>query len=337
MLYSVFAAGALGELSQVWGEVSQAAGASERIAELLAIEPKIAAPATPKTLPEPPRGEIVFENVHFGYEGASVSALDGVSLRVGAGERVAIVGPSGAGKSTLFALLMRFYDPASGRILVDGVDIRRVDPEALRTRIGLVPQDPAIFAMSAAENIAFGDFDAAPQAIRAAARAAHADGFLAALPDGYETLIGERGVTLSGGQRQRLAIARAILKSAPILLLDEATNALDAESEIAVQAALETLMAGRTTLVIAHRLATIKERRPHRRHGRRADRGGRHAPEPGRARRPLRTPCRAAVRGHPAGAAEEPRVGRQVLLRRIACAPFCCGAQSAAARMPRIV
>jgi ATP-binding cassette subfamily B protein len=254
----VLAAGALGELSQVWGEVSQAAGASERIAELLATEPHVTAPATPKPLPTPARGEIVFDDVRFGYGGAGVPALEAIRLRVAPGERVAIVGPSGAGKSTLFALLMRFYDPDGGRVLVDGVDIRRVDPQALRARIGLVPQDPAIFAMSAAENIAFGDPAAGREAIRAAARAAHADAFLAALPESYDTPIGERGVTLSGGQRQRLAIARAVLKAAPILLLDEATNALDAESEVAVQAALETLMQGRTTLVIAHRLATIK-------------------------------------------------------------------------------
>ena len=257
VLYSVFAAGALGELSQVWGEVSQASGASERLAEILATEPKIAAPAEPERLPAP-RGEIAFENVRFSYEGAGVPALRGVSLMVKPGERVAIVGPSGAGKSTLFALLMRFYDPTGGHILVDGVDVRQVDPTALRGRIGLVPQDAAIFAMSAAENIAFGEINAAPDAIRAAARAAHADDFLSALSQGYATVIGERGVTLSGGQRQRISIARAILKNAPILLLDEATNALDAESEIAVQQALETLMAGRTTLVIAHRLATIK-------------------------------------------------------------------------------
>jgi ATP-binding cassette subfamily B protein len=258
VLYSVFAAGGLAELSQVWGEVSQAAGASERIAELLATRPKIAAPKAPLALPDPAQGAIAFENVHFTYDGGGDAVLRGVSLDVKPGERVAIVGPSGAGKSTLFALLMRFYDPDAGRILVDGVDAKRVDPAALRARIGLVPQDATVFAMSATENIAFGDADASPAEIREAAAAAHADAFLRALPNGYETIIGERGVTLSGGQRQRIAIARAILKSAPILLLDEATNALDAESETAVQEALETLMQGRTTLVIAHRLATIK-------------------------------------------------------------------------------
>ncbi len=258
VLYSVFAAGALGELSQVWGEVSQAAGATERLAEILATEPEIAAPERPLSLPAPAKGAITFENVHFGYASSGYPVLHAVSLSVRPGERVAIVGPSGAGKSTLFALLMRFYDPTDGRILIDGVDVRRVDPAALRERIGLVPQDAAIFAMSAEENIGFGDADAELAAIRAAARAAHADEFLAVLPQGYKTVLGERGVTLSGGQRQRIAIARAILKSAPILLLDEATNALDAESETVVQEALEALMEGRTTLVIAHRLATIK-------------------------------------------------------------------------------
>jgi ATP-binding cassette subfamily B protein len=258
LLYSVFAAGALAELSQVWGEVSQAAGATERIAEILATTPKIAAPDVPLSLPEPPLGEIAFDNVHFNYDGPGLPVLRGISLTVRRGERVAIVGPSGAGKSTLFALLMRYYDPTAGSVRVDGVDLRLLDPTALRQRIGLVPQDPTIFALSAEENIGFGDAEAGPAAIREAARAAHADDFLSALHDGYRTVIGERGITLSGGQRQRLAIARAILKSAPILLLDEATSALDAESETAVQAALETLMRGRTTLVIAHRLATIK-------------------------------------------------------------------------------
>ena len=258
VLYSVFAAGALAELSQVWGEISQGAGSTERIAELLATPPAISAPAAPVTLPQPSRGEIAFEDVHFSYGTAGMPVLSGVSLRVRQGERVAIVGPSGAGKSTLFALLMRYYDPASGTVRVDGVDVRQLDPLALRRRIGIVPQDPAIFALSAEDNIRFGSWEADETAVRQAARAAHADAFLAALPHGYSTLIGERGVTLSGGQKQRLAIARAILKSAPILLLDEATSALDAESETAVQAALHTLMEGRTTLVIAHRLATIR-------------------------------------------------------------------------------
>ncbi|HEX9903629.1 MAG TPA: ABC transporter transmembrane domain-containing protein [Propylenella sp.] len=270
VLYSVFAAGALAELSQVWGEISQAAGATERIAELLATRPRVSSPARPVPLPEPIRGEVVFDNVFFSYEGSGGSegsagragsappVLRGVSLKVTPGERVAIVGPSGAGKSTLFALLMRYHDPDAGSVRIDGIDLRRTDLAALRRQVGLVPQDPAVFALTAEENIRFGDWEADQAAVLKAARAAHADEFLAALPEGYRSMIGERGVTLSGGQRQRLAIARAVLKSAPILLLDEATSALDAESEILVQEALATLMAGRTTLVIAHRLATIK-------------------------------------------------------------------------------
>jgi len=258
VLYSIFAAGALGELSQVWGEISQAAGATERIAELLGIEPSISAPANPQSLPEPLAGEIAFNDVHFSYDAAGMPVLHGVTLRLRRGERVALVGPSGSGKSTLFALLMRFYDPVRGSVSIDGIDIARLDPISLRRRIGLVPQDPAIFALTAEENIRFGDWDAPPAALLAAARAANADEFLSALPEGYRTMIGERGITLSGGQRQRLTIARAILKNAPILLLDEATSALDSESETAVQAGLEKLMEGRTTLVIAHRLATIK-------------------------------------------------------------------------------
>jgi ATP-binding cassette subfamily B protein len=258
VLYAVFAAGALGELSQMWGEVSLAAGATERIAELLATAPRIAAPANPVSLPQPPRGEIDFDGVHFSYGESGLPVLRGIDLHVRPGERVAVVGPSGAGKSTLFALLLRYYDPTAGTVRMDGIDISRADPLELRKRIAIVPQDPAIFALTADENIRVGNWDAEAEAVRQAARAAYADGFLAALPDGYRTAIGERGVTLSGGQRQRLAIARAVLKSAPILLLDEATSALDAESETAVQAALETLMRGRTTLVIAHRLATIK-------------------------------------------------------------------------------
>jgi ATP-binding cassette subfamily B protein len=258
VLYSVFAAGALAELSQVWGEVSQAAGATERLAELLATKPRIFPPYHPAPLPSPPRGEIVFDNVYFSYDAPGAPVLSGLTLSIRPGERVAIVGPSGAGKSTLAALLMRYYDPVAGSVRVDGIDLRRADPAALRKIIGFVPQDPTIFALSAAENIRFGDPDADAEAVRGAARAAYADEFLSALPAGYATVIGERGVTLSGGQRQRLAIARAILKAAPILLLDEATSALDAESETAVQRALETLMHGRTTLVIAHRLATIK-------------------------------------------------------------------------------
>jgi ATP-binding cassette, subfamily B, bacterial len=262
VLYAVFAAGALGELSQVWGEVSQAAGATERIVELLDTQPAVAAPARPAPLPRPACGEIRFEEVSFAYDGEAGRVLRNLSLRVEAGERVALVGPSGAGKSTLFALLMRFYDPDAGRVLLDGVDLATADPAELRARLALVPQEPAIFAASVADNIRFGDPEASDEAVRAAARAAHADSFIAELPQGYATILGERGVTLSGGQRQRIAIARAILKDAPVLLLDEATSALDAESERLVQAALEKLMEGRTSLVIAHRLATV--RRAHR-------------------------------------------------------------------------
>jgi ATP-binding cassette subfamily B protein len=258
VLYSVFAAGALGELSQMWGEISQAAGAAERINELLAVKPTIAAPACPTRLPHPPRGELSFERVDFGYEGAGQPALHDISFTAKAGERLAIVGPSGAGKSTLFALIMRHYDPDGGAVRIDGVDIRSVDPQELRRRIAIVPQDAAIFALTAEENIRFGDWGADTTAIRRAARAAHADDFLAALPRGYATTLGERGVTLSGGERQRIAIARAILKNAPILLLDEATSALDSASETAVQEALATLLQGRTSLVIAHRLATVR-------------------------------------------------------------------------------
>jgi ATP-binding cassette, subfamily B, bacterial len=258
VLYSVFAAGALAELSQVWGEISQAAGATERIAELLAVESRIRAPAHPVALPERLAGDITFDDVHFSYESANLPALRGVTLAVRPGERVALVGPSGAGKSTLFALLMRYYDPDRGGISIDGVDIRRLDPLALRKAIALVPQEAPIFALSAEENIRLGDWEAERPAVLEAARMANANDYLSDLPAGYATVLGERGVTLSGGERQRLAIARAILKNAPVLLLDEATSALDAESEAAVQAALHGLMHGRTTLVIAHRLATIK-------------------------------------------------------------------------------
>ncbi|SEP59645.1 ATP-binding cassette, subfamily B [Faunimonas pinastri] len=257
LLYSVLAASSLGELSQVWGEISQASGASGRIAEILATPPAIQAPSRPAALPSPVAGEIRFDRVSFAY-GESGPTLHDISLRIRPGERVALVGPSGAGKSTLFSLLMRFYDPLSGTISLDDVDIRSLDPLALRREMALVPQEPTIFGASARENMRFGRPEAEEADIVAAARAARADEFLAALPQGYDTPLGERGVTLSGGQRQRLAIARAILKDAPVLLLDEATSALDAESEAAVQAALETLMQGRTSLVIAHRLATIK-------------------------------------------------------------------------------
>ncbi len=258
ILYAAFAAGALGELSQVWGEISQASGASERLFEILRIRPDIAAPASPRALPVPPRGDVAFDNVRFSYPTRPDHlAVDGVSFAVKAGEKVAVVGPSGAGKSTLFHLLLRFYDPASGVISVDGVPIREADPSAVRSRIALVPQDSAVFATSARENIRFGRPDASDAEVARAADLAHATEFITRLPQGFDTQLGERGVTLSGGQRQRIAIARAILRDAPLLLLDEATSSLDAESETLVQTALEELMSHRTTLVIAHRLATV--------------------------------------------------------------------------------
>jgi ATP-binding cassette, subfamily B, bacterial len=258
LLYAILAAGALGELSNVWGEITSAAGAAGRIAELLALNPAIVAPVPAAALPKPARGEICFEQVDFAYPARPEhSALHGLSFTIRAGETVAIVGPSGAGKSTIFQLLARFYDPLSGRILLDGVDIRTVDPAELRQRIKSVPQDPLIFSCSIADNIRYGAPEASDEAVREAARRAAADDFIRALPDGYATLAGERGVTLSGGQRQRIAIARAILQEAPVLLLDEATSALDSENEVAVQSALEKVMSERTTLVIAHRLATV--------------------------------------------------------------------------------
>jgi ATP-binding cassette subfamily B protein len=260
LLYAFFVAGSAAALTETWGEVQRAAGATERLVELLRAEPAIAAPAEPLALPSPGRGEIRFEDVVFSYPSRpDTRALDGFSLAIAPGETVAFVGPSGAGKSTTFQLLLRFYDPQSGRILVDGVDIARAHPRAVRSRIGLVPQDTVLFGASARENIRYGRPDATDAEIEAAARAAAADGFIRALPEGYDTFLGERGARLSGGQRQRIAIARAILKDPPILLLDEATSALDAESERLVQQALEALMKGRTTIIIAHRLATVQK------------------------------------------------------------------------------
>jgi ATP-binding cassette, subfamily B, bacterial len=258
ILYAVFGAGALGQLSEVWNEISQAAGAAGRIGELLAVRPRIAAPPKPTALPKPVRGELAFDSVDFAYPGRDDGAvLRDVSFRVAPGEVVAIVGPSGAGKSTLFQLALRFYDPTRGMVRLDGVDVSKLDPTVLRAEIALVPQDAFIFGASVADNIAYGAPNATRETIVAAAEQAAAHGFISALPQGYETELGERGVNLSGGERQRIAIARALLKDAPVLLLDEATSALDAESETLVQGALETLMRGRTTLVIAHRLATI--------------------------------------------------------------------------------
>ena len=259
VLYAVFAASSLGQLSEVYGELAQAAGAAERLGEILAAKPAIEAPKNPKPLPQPPLGTIAFQDVDFSYPTrAGQATLHDLGFTVAPGERVALVGPSGAGKSTVLQLLLRFYDPQSGTILVDNVPIQEADPFELRHRMALVPQEPTIFAASVLDNIRYGRPEAAEEDVRRAAALASADGFIQALPDGFGTVIGERGVTLSGGQRQRLAIARAILKDAPILLLDEATSALDAESERKVQAALERLMEGRTTLVIAHRLATVR-------------------------------------------------------------------------------
>jgi ATP-binding cassette subfamily B protein len=258
VLYAVFGAGALGSLSEIGGEIAAASGAAERLFEILAIKPAIFRPAHPLTLPSPPRGEAAFEDVRFSYPTRpNVSALNSVSFRVRQGEKLAIVGPSGAGKSTIFHLLLRFYDPAAGRITLDGVRIADLDPAELRARIALVPQDSVMFATSVRDNIRFGRPDASDAEVARAAEHAHAASFIAALPRGYDTPAGERGVTLSGGQRQRIAIARAILRDAPLLLLDEATSSLDAESETQVAAALADLMRQRTTIVIAHRLATV--------------------------------------------------------------------------------
>ena len=258
VLYAVLGATALGELSQVWSELSAAAGAAGRIAEILAVVPRIAAPANPARLAQPVRGAIVFDDVAFSYPTrAEQAVMHGLSFTVSPGETVALVGPSGGGKTTIFQLLMRFYDPTAGRILIDGVAIDRLDPTDLRAVVALVPQDPVVFSSTVTENIRYGDDDASAADVTAAAGKAAAASFIEALPSGYETRLGERGVTLSGGQRQRLALARAILKNAPVLLLDEATSALDAESERLVQTALDTVMRGRTTIVIAHRLATV--------------------------------------------------------------------------------
>ena len=258
VLYAVFAASGLGQLSEVWGELSQASGASERLFEIMSVQPEIKPPERPVPLPEPARGEIAFDRVSFAYPTRrDTLVLDGVSLRVRPGEKVAIVGPSGAGKSTIFHLILRFYDPTSGTISFDGVPVADTDPLALRRHIALVPQDTVIFAASISDNIRCGRPEANDADVKRAAELALASEFINRLPQGFETPVGERGVTLSGGQRQRIAIARAILRDAPLLLLDEATSSLDAESETLVQAALERLMAQRTTLVIAHRLATV--------------------------------------------------------------------------------
>ncbi len=260
MIYTIMVAGALAALTEIWGELQRAAGATERLVELLNATDAVADPEAPIAAPDLRRGQIVFDNVTFSYPSRpSISALDGVSLTVDPGETVALVGPSGAGKTTVIQLIQRFYDPTSGAIRLDGVDLRDMARADFRRHIALVPQDPVIFADTARENIRFGRPDATDTEVEVAARAAAAHDFLSALPDGYDAYVGERGVMLSGGQKQRIAIARAILRDAPVLLLDEATSALDAESELAVQQAVEKLAQGRTTLIVAHRLATVKK------------------------------------------------------------------------------
>ncbi|MCR6627108.1 MAG: ABC transporter transmembrane domain-containing protein [Pseudoxanthomonas sp.] len=260
VLYALIGGGSVGALAEVWNELQRAAGGMGRIAELLNETPAIRAPGTPRTLPVPVKGEIRFDNVSFHYPSRpDLPALDDFDLTVHPGETVALVGPSGAGKSTVFSMLLRFHDAQAGSLRVDGVDLRELAPADLREHIALVPQQPTIFAASAAENIRYGKLDATDAELQAAAEAAEADDFIRELPGGFDSQLGERGARLSGGQQQRIAIARALLKDAPILLLDEATSALDAQSERAVQNALERLMDGRTTLVIAHRLATVQK------------------------------------------------------------------------------
>lgn len=262
VFYAIVVAASVGSLSEVVGDLQRAAGATERLLELLNTRPEIGAPAQPKTLSLPARGAVRMNGVSFAYPAyPERPTLHAVDLAIEPGERVAIVGPSGAGKTTLFHLLLRFYDPLAGRLTFDGVDLKDLDPQDLRSQIGLVPQEPVIFSASALENIAYGRADLGDDPsegqVHAAAEAAQARAFIQALPQGFDTFLGERGVRLSGGQRQRIAIARALLRDPPLLLLDEATSSLDAESERAVQEALERLMVGRTTLVIAHRLATV--------------------------------------------------------------------------------
>jgi ATP-binding cassette, subfamily B, bacterial len=259
VFYAVIVASAVGTISEVVGDLQRAAGATERLFELLAVEPAIRAPAHPVALPRPARGTVRFDRVAFRYPSRpEAAALDDLTVDVAAGEKVALVGPSGAGKTTVFQLLLRFYDPQAGVVRIDGVDIKGADPHDVRARLALVPQEPVIFAASVADNVRYGRPEASDADVRAACDAAYATEFIEALPQGFESQLGERGVRLSGGQRQRLAIARAILADRPILLLDEATSALDAESERVVQRALERLMTGRTVLIIAHRLATVR-------------------------------------------------------------------------------
>lgn len=260
VIYSVMVAGSVAALSEIWGELQRAAGATERLVELLEVRDSVSDPDQPKALPKPVRGEIAFDNVSFRYPSRpDVSTLEGINLTVKAGETVALVGPSGAGKSTIIQLLLRFYDVNGGKISLDGVALDETSRENLRQELALVPQDPVIFAASAMDNIRFGRPEATDAEVEAAAKAAAAHDFIVKLPEGYNTFVGERGVMLSGGQKQRIAIARAILRDAPVLLLDEATSALDAESERAVQNAVDVLAEGRTTIIVAHRLATVKK------------------------------------------------------------------------------
>ncbi|WP_299079536.1 ABC transporter transmembrane domain-containing protein [uncultured Ruegeria sp.] len=260
VIYSIIMAGSVAALSEIWSELQRAAGATERLIELLNAEDTVSDPMQAGSLSQPVRGEIGFEDVTFRYPARpDVIALDHLSLQVNPGETVAFVGPSGAGKTTVIQMIQRFYDPNSGRVTLDGQDLRDLDRADFRAQMALVPQDPVIFAASARENIRFGRLDATDAEVETAARAAAAHDFIAALPEGYDSFVGERGVMLSGGQKQRIAIARAILRDAPVLLLDEATSALDAESELAVQGAVDQMRAGRTTLIVAHRLATVKK------------------------------------------------------------------------------
>ncbi len=260
VIYAVLVAGAVGALSEIWGELQRAAGATERLAELIDAEDNVTDPVIPKTMKQPVRGALKFDAVSFNYPSRpDMPALKDMNLSIKPGETIALVGPSGAGKSTVFQMVLRFFDPISGAVLFDGIDIKEIDRDIFRKEMAYVPQDPVIFATSAKENIRFGRPDATDDEVVEAAKAAAAHTFLMKLPDGYDSFVGERGVMLSGGQKQRIAIARAILRDAPVLLLDEATSALDAESELAVQKAVELLAKDRTTLIVAHRLATVKK------------------------------------------------------------------------------